>query len=177
MAASAFAIGALIGENNKSDTVTLGHTKFGVRLPEHSDTSYVISIPIDSCAWQNPVHKFRDGPPEITIHQDTATRPYASLLRGKDGLPISVTTYIIDTTDLGLINALRTKPLYNRWTFHTVDQDSLVMHSWFFDSGYQVFIQIAGHMPDTTVFVRYKKAAVCVTPAVEALVKRKLLKP
>ena len=80
-------------------------------------------------------------------------------------------TPLKDTSDLEAVKGTSDHYLYQQYKL-----DGTTFNAYYFRSNWTIYIQTGGHVPDTTVFVKYQGRAVCVSPAVDALMIKKFLR-
>jgi hypothetical protein len=76
-----------------------------------------------------------------------------------------------DTSDLEAVKGTSDHYLYQQYKL-----DGTVFNAYYFRSNWTIYIQTGGHVPDTTVFVKYMGKAVCVSQAVDRLFITKFLR-
>jgi hypothetical protein len=78
-------------------------------------------------------------------------------------------------TDMDVVKRLDMPHKPVRYVLRNEDGDTMLLWAHYLGT-YTIFIQMGGYIPDTVVFVKYSGHAVSVSPAVEEMIKKKLLK-
>lgn len=80
-------------------------------------------------------------------------------------------TMLKDTTNIRAVEGLRGDFEHREYKL-----DSITFNVYYFRTGWTAYIKTGGYVPDTTLFIKYRGEAVCVSPAVDRLFIKKFLR-
>jgi hypothetical protein len=78
-------------------------------------------------------------------------------------------------SDMDVVKLLDQKHSVVLYKLYDEHKDHVIMYAHYFNR-LSIYIQIIGHVPDTAVFIKHEGRSVCVSAAVEEMIKKKFLK-